>query len=117
MTVFVPNDSPVAPIRGVHIPAGARLPLVVTDEWLAAVTAARWQCLCQRYGDQAKCTHVGLCDKGAADRLTLDAIGRVLCTPCAKSRAKKTADNERASKQQLMAQSQTDLFDLLTEDS
>jgi hypothetical protein len=117
MTTVVPPDSPVPPIRGVHIPAGARLPLVVTDEWLAAVTAARWQCLCQRYGDQAKCTHVGPCDKGAADRLTLDQTDRVVCTPCAQARAKKAADHERARNKQLMALSQTDLFDLLTEGS
>ena len=99
-------------IRGVRVPAESRLPVVVTDEWLAAVTEAGWSCTCQRLGDRGTCTHVGWCTGGAADQLVLDETGRVLCTRCAGVRARKAAARKRARAEQLMAAAQGSLLDL-----
>ncbi len=104
-------------VRGVRVPMEARLPVVVTDEWLAAVVEAGWCCRCQHYGDRARCTHVGWCTKGATDGLTVDEAGRVLCLPCAQVRARRAAADQRDHDRHLMAAAQTSILDLTAEES
>lgn len=104
-----------------RIPDGALLPIVVTDQWLAAVTAASWWCQCQRLYQplDPKCTHTMPCDHTGsgpgAYRLIVDVSGLVLCQPCATKRANTRKNQAKKDAVAAMAMAQPSLYDLLDE--
>ena len=106
-----------------RIPEDAKLPIVVTPEWLAAVNAASWWCQCQRLYDATgpRCTHVHQCEHPGfgpgAYGLVLDADGTVLCVPCATKRANTRARQARLNSDALAASTTPSLFDLIEGDA
>lgn len=101
----------------IRIPEGVRLPIVVTDEWLMAATAAGWRCQCQTTTNEIKCDHLHRCehrgDGPAAYRLVLEHCGQVLCLPCSTKRARSTQRHARQNAAQAAAAAQPSLFDLI----
>lgn len=106
----------------IRIPEGALLPIVVSDEWLRAVSGARWSCECQRKYRPGlpQCSHVATCDRfgvgPGASRLVVDISGVVLCASCAKTwdASRRRHARQDADARAAMAPSLLDLLDEMT---